>query len=505
MSDRFSSYPPDEPVIGETYPTRYDGEDDSQDEWDEDAEYDDDPAYDEEGYGYYDGQPQRQPMFYVFIGLAVILGAAFVVLLFGVVQRNNNNTNDGTPGGIITQPKVDAKIRVDAPLANDRIEIGKVTDVLVSANATEGIANFELYVDDKVVDRVPGGAPDLEKVYHPRLKATFTQKGEHQLFVRLLTVSGAKQDSDKVLIVAIEPVADKPLSIKGKVLTLTSIRATPADTGAVTGNAREGQEVTISGRTRDNEWLFIDVDKGGWVKRNAIEAFDALSIVPVKDASPTPGSATPGASTSPTSVVTTTPTPQNTPDLTPSTAQLFDGGSGLRISVVNLSTVAYEGPLEVSVTGLTTGTLTKAFAVKIPSGGASTVDFELDPPVTTAKTAQIRVDPGNAIKETSEDNNSISVSLTPPAEPADIVITAQAAAGSGITVTIKNNGGPLASSNVTVRVRVGNAEASQSQNIALARGQTANFGPIAKPASGQATIEVLVNGGVVASSTLNIP
>ena len=93
----------------------------------------------------------------------------------------------------------------------------------------------------------------------------------------------------------------------------------------------------------------------------------------------------------------TTPTNQNLPDLVPNSAQLFDGGRGLRVTIANISTNVYDGPIEVSVTGLTTGTLTQVYARRVPAGGSVVVDFELDPAVTTQKTAAIRVDPNNAI------------------------------------------------------------------------------------------------------------
>lgn len=505
MSNRFSSNPPDEPVIGATYPAAYDDDNDPQDDW-EDEEYADEDEYDEYGEepyddDYYDEAPARQPMFYVAIGLVVVL---FAAVLFAVVYFVGNR-NDGDTPAAPTQSQVGARIRIDTPLANDRFEVGQISEVLVSANATEPIETFELYIDDQLKDSVPAEEPDEEQVYHPRLRASFDSRGEHTLFVRLITESGAKQDSDKVTVVAVEAVASPVTGVRGRLLTITTIRSGPSETASSVGNAREGLEVTIAGRTQDSEWLFIESTPPGWVPRNAVEPFDALSLVPVRSASPTP-TRTPEQTASPTSVANTqTPEPQSQPDLTPSNAQLIDGGSGLRISVANLATTQYDGPLEVSVTGLTTGTLTRVFAVRIPPGGSVTVDFELDPPISQPATAQIRVDPGNAVGESSEDNNSISVSLTPPAEPPEIIIATQAASNAGVSVTIRNDGGPLPNSTVSVRVRMGNVEASQTQNITLASGQTASFGPIAKPApAGEATIEVLINGGVVASTTIEI-
>lgn len=501
MSNRFSSPPPDEPVIGGTYPSGYDDDDDPQYAYDDEYdEYGDEPYDDDDGY--YEDEPARQPAFYLAIGLAVLIAVGMVFGVLYLLNRDDSSNLATSP----TQVTVGSRIRVDAPLANDRVEIGKPTEVLVSANATESIKTFELYIDDKLVNSIPGGTPDAEQVYRPRLRATLSAKGEHQLFVRLITESGAKQDSDKILVVAFEAVQPSTtVGVRGRLLTVTTIRSAPSDTGPSVGNAREGLEVIIAGRTLDSEWLYVESNPPGWVPRNAIEPLDALSLVPVRSSSPTP-SATPEVTASPTSVANTqTPEPVNLPDLSPTNAQLFDGGAGLRISVANISTTQYDGAVEVSVTGLTTGTLTRVFALRILPGGAGTVDFELDPPISAARTAQIRVDPANAIREGSEDNNTISVSLTPPAEPAEIIIAAQSTSNAGVSVTVRNDGGPLAMSAISVRVRMANAENSVTQSIALAKGETANFGPITRPAaSGEATIEVLVNGVVVASTTIQI-
>ena len=83
MTDRYS---PDEPIIGASYPPSgpvstfaddgsYIGASTATYVDDEEAEWDDgydeyDPEYDEDYDDFYGGAPARQPMFYVFIGLA---------------------------------------------------------------------------------------------------------------------------------------------------------------------------------------------------------------------------------------------------------------------------------------------------------------------------------------------------------------------------------------------------------------------------------------------------
>jgi len=160
------------------------------------------------------------------------------------------------------------------------------------------------------------------------------------------------------------------------------------------------------------------------------------------------------------------------------------------------------------VGGVVPGTLPLAFSVSLPANGNGTVDFELNPPVTGPKTAQVKVDPDNAIKEANEDNNVATFGLTPPLEQPEIVITNVQPGGiNGINVTIQNNGGALAATTVTVRVRITEtgSEASQPQNLALAKGQSATFSGIVKPGTGPATVEVVVGGQVLASQAITIP
>jgi len=101
MSDRHGDYPEDEPVIGATYPPPppppagegYIGGSDSApydvlgavaDDWDGEEGYDDEyDEYDDEydADSYYDGYeddvaPARQPLFYVFVALAALVGGS---------------------------------------------------------------------------------------------------------------------------------------------------------------------------------------------------------------------------------------------------------------------------------------------------------------------------------------------------------------------------------------------------------------------------------------------
>ncbi len=512
MSDRYGSYPPDEPVIGASYPpsvtsapdepyisaSGYGPQDDDYEEDDEyyDDEYDDDEYYDD---GYYEETPARQPLFYVFVGLAALVGGIIIFLLITLL----NGGSDGSKAAA-----TDFKVLIQSPLPNARIEVGKAEDVAVSAKSTEQITRFELFRDDQSVDSQSlTSEPGTDGTYtaNATLKLpAFDRKGTSKIFVRVTSVSGAHKDSDPVTLIAIEPVGAKPQTIKGKVIADAGVHDAPQDESPVTSTITSGAMVTILGRTTDSSWLLIDVQNGRWVKRNAIEPQDSLDLVPVRDPTPVPAP-------SPTNTTVATPSPQpsptvdaNAPDFVAQNASLEDGGARLQVTVTNSSAHSYTGPLVVAVSGVNPGTLTQVFSVNLPANGSTTVSFDLNPVVSTQVTATVRVDPENAIKEANEDNNRVAVVLQPPVAQPDLVITNSAIGPDSVTVTIKNNGGALPSSSVKVRLSLDNGNATDStKSIALAKGQEISFA-VPRPGNGDCTVTVLVDDVPVASSKITI-
>jgi hypothetical protein len=108
------------------------------------------------------------------------------------------------------------------------------------------------------------------------------------------------------------------------------------------------------------------------------------------------------------------------------------------------------------------------------------------------------------VRESNEDNNSATFLLTPAVEAPDLKILAPSYQGNSMAVTIRNDGGELKSSTLVVRVESGGSALEQSQSVALAKGQSANFG-FAKPAAGPAKIRVLVNGVQVSAVDVDVP
>ena len=105
MTDLPAPYLPDEPVIGATppppprpQPPRWPmvAEDEAVDDVETELWEEDELPYDEEeygrryrgrsGYGWDDRTPVHQPMFYVFLGLATLVGAAAIFLLVMVFR-----------------------------------------------------------------------------------------------------------------------------------------------------------------------------------------------------------------------------------------------------------------------------------------------------------------------------------------------------------------------------------------------------------------------------------
>ncbi len=524
MSDRYGSYPPDEPVIGADYPPpppsgysqqpEYIGADSARARqgrtatrvpaaYDDDAAYSDafdesEEGYDEEYYGeeYYDDSPARQPVFYVFIGLAALVGGGLIFLLFSLFGgANDDDGATAAPAGF--------KVLIDSPLNNDRIEIGKPRDITIRATSNEQITKFELFVADKPADQLNVSAPGAENVYSGILQHTFERTGEYKLFVRVTSVSGATKDSDTIKVVAIQSVGEKPVKVKGRVAGAASVRLAPSDDATVLRTLTPGEEVNIAGKSRDGAWLLLETDNG-WVRKEAIDLLDSLALVPVKDPTPTPPPPTP-TQVAPPSVTPSPTVNTNAPDFVPVNALLIDGGKTLRITVQNLATAPFTGPLVVGVSKVGVSSPQVVVDASIPANGKVTVDFELNPPITASgSSAQVTVDPGNAVKESNEDNNGATFVLTPSVESPDLKILAPTYTATEMKVVIRNDGGELKSSTIVVRVESGGAANEKSATVVLAKGQSAEF-TFAKPPTGPAKVRVLVNGQQLSAVDIEVP
>ncbi len=516
MTGRYRDEPPDEPIIGGTHftTTAYRDLDDEpvigapypavpavepyQDEWSPDEV---EEGYEEEYYddeydsGDYGRAVHPRSLSYLVIGVGVLVVLGLGALAFALFQ-DGNGEEEGPA----------LEVRIDAPQANQRVEVGKALDVVAQASSNEGVTSFELFADDVRADQFTVANPNPGALERATLQHIFTTRGDHQLFVRVISKSGAIKDSDRITVVATEQIGDLPSSIKGRLVAAANARTGPGENFPGVGPLASGEDVTIKGKTRNGEWLLVDSSAGQdvWVRRTAVDFPDSLALVPVKEPTVTPR---PAATSTPTPQASTTPTPDKSlPDYLPAGAALIEGGAKLRVTVQNTGGGDYSGALVVSVSGVGPGTETQAFNVTLTGkGGTASVDFAINPAATSQKVAKVTVDVGDAVKEAAEDNNIANFTVSPPVEQPNIVITSAVVQGNNVQVTIRNNGGPLASSEVTVRVSVGSNANSQTQMLALANGQTAPPFTVAKPGSGQGTVQVLVGTQVVASQPITIP
>ncbi len=524
MTDRYTSTPDDEPIIGATYvpqpvypapplrdepyigggaigyaepPSNYDSDED----WDGDYdEYDDDYGY-EESYGYDQEEPARQPMFYVFLALAAVVGGIVVFLLFSLISNGGDN-------GLLNG--ADFAVQIDSPPADKRVEIGRPEEVIVQATATEPIVLFELFQDDRLLDSVQISDTPADNRYKATLSLLFEEKGTFEVFVRVTSSSGATKDSDKVRLIAIEAVGERPQTISGRVVADTTLRTGPGEGFDPVGQLQAGDQVTILGKSANLDWLLVEVNGqsgGRWARRTAIDPLDTLDLVPIRDVTPTPGpTQTPTPQQSPTPTESPSPSPDS-PDFVPTNATLSGGGSVLRVTVANQSNSPYSGPLVVAISGQSIASQELVVEANIPAnGGSVVVEFQLAPPMTAQDNNRVvvEVDPGNAVRELREDNNGATFVLLPPEESPNIIIQQPTLEANHVNVTIQNTGGALTSTNVVVRISFQGSTNSQSATISLANGESANFRITRPEGSGTATADVLIGAQVVASATFQL-
>lgn len=497
-----SPYPsPGEPVIGADLPPRqewYAADEPYGEPYADDEAWEDDAYYGEEPYD----EPVRQPMFYVFLALAAVVGGILIFLLFNLVAGGGSDGST-TPAGF--------NVQIDSPTRDQRIEINRPQEAVVQVTATERIVRVELYVGDRMADAVDITSDPADNRYRTTLRFTLESKGTFELFARVFGESGASRDSAKVRVVAIEPVGERPQQIRGRVVADATLRAGPGEEFAETGTLRAGTEIAIVGKNRDATWLLVQGTTGSssWVRRAAVEPLDTLDLVPLRDVTPTPApqpTSTPVPSPSPSPSVSPSPSP-NAPDFVPTNAVLANGGSVLRVTISNVSNNAYSGPLVVAIGG-DVPQQEQAVSANLPAnGGSIVVEFPVNPPVTSGgKRAVVTIDPANVVKELREDNNVATFSLLPPEEPANLVITSAQVTATAIEVTVRNDGGALPASNVVVQVQLGGQTTSNSVNIALAPGQSSPVIIVPRPTgSGTATVTVFVGNQPMASTTVNLP
>jgi hypothetical protein len=514
MTERQPPYPSGEPVIGgsradygdandfdEGFDDEYIGApvaappetgigDDAWYEGEEDPYQDpyDDYFYDE----YYENEPARQPLFYVFIGLAVILGAVFVFFLY--------NAFSGGDDSVPAAPTPDFNVAIEGIENDQRITVNEDVEVRLAANATEQIVLLELLLEGDAVDEVEFNEPPADGIYRATLTFSVEETGTYALAARATSESGAQRTSNDIRVVAVESIDGRPVRITAEAVTNANTREGPGDEFPAVRTLSPGTVVTVVGRTRNNQWLLLEDDT--WVRRAAVQLSEAIDLAPVREPTPAPR---PTNTPAPEETETPTATPSaDTPDLSPVDASLAGGGTILQVTIANLGAGSYDGPVVVRVSGLGS-VLEQVFNVSLSGNGGATVEFSLPSAQTEAVAVQVSVDPDNSIEESGEDNNTATFSLAPPVEAPEIVIAGVEVSGSAVTVTISNVGGNLSTSDISVTVALPGSQTSTSGTVSLANGESQSFQTLRPSGSGIATVTVSVGGQETASTTIEIP
>jgi hypothetical protein len=514
MSDQRGSYGEDEPIIGLTYAPppaspppaepAYDYRDDEElpaDDWQDDQYVDSGQetyAYDDDGY-YVIGddaeQPARQPLFYVFIVLALVIGAGVVFGLFALVR-----SGDDDAGPAATQ-HTRFRVQIVSPAPGERLPAGQVHEVIAQATSTDRITKFALLVDGRVVDEVDAVPPQSGAVYTATLRTRFDQRGEYTLRVRVTAASGDSEETPGVRVSAFEDAGDRPASIRGRVTSTTPVYAGPSETADEVGRLRAGTEVDIRARTRDSRWLQVDGTTPGWVPRDTIQELDSLALVQVREPTPTPQPTQRPATPTATPTTSPTPNPAELPDFVPADARLVFGEGGktlLRVTIRN-GGAPYQGVLEVAVSGGVVDSL--AFPVNLTTNGTTVFDFDA-PAVTEPIDVTVSIDPSNAVVEVRDDNNTTTFrGLRPPAPLPNVTITGVSVGNDTVQVTVANSGGAIAQGTPITVTLQGN---SSTLTGGLGQGQSLTFVVPRPPGNGTARVTVSVNGVVVASADVGL-
>jgi subtilase family serine protease len=181
------------------------------------------------------------------------------------------------------------------------------------------------------------------------------------------------------------------------------------------------------------------------------------------------------------------------------------GRAALRVSIAN-SGADFSGPLVVEAV-MSSGNLVSSqlvFDLSLRSGRVATVDFELQGDVPERADVSIRIDPSNVIRESNEDNNSVTFTgVTTPSDPPEVLIESVSVEGTTLTIVVVNLGGALPQSEIAVRVSVGGGQATQATITSLDSEQRIQF-TIQAPGTGSGTVQVLIDGATAATRGVEV-
>ncbi|MFN0095902.1 MAG: hypothetical protein ACKVVT_14145 [Dehalococcoidia bacterium] len=513
MSSRFPLPEADDegPVIGLDY---------QEEDEDDPAAFLDD-ASDEESYdsGVYHAAPPNtrrsfsyderthasHPAFFIFVGLAVIVGAGAIFTLYSFI-RNTDEDSGPTPTPVVVTTGLRAAIL--SPRTGTRVEAGKVQDFAIEVVSPQhAVTRYALFVNNEVAAIIEEVPPPTGDTYVAQMRYEFLQRGEYSVFVRVSTADGTFHDSPPITVIGQEAPGESARGLAGRVVARANVVAGPGPQFAVLGTANPDDAIRIFGRSRDGEWLLIDDQADRWVRRAAVQESDSLTLVPVREPRATvTASRSTTPTPSPSATVSATPSVDG-PDLVPTDARFVIEGSRrlLRIIIANEGK-PYAGPLVIGIATTPGGLAAGQNVVDAVVGTNETITLDLELTGTPPERTDIvvRADPQNLIPERSEDNNTVTFKSVPrPADPPTVSIGAVTPQGNLVTVVVRNTGGNLDRSKVVVTIKGATTTTTSEQNVAIAKNESVTF-QVPSPGPGQATVVVTVNDVAVASGAVEI-
>ena len=457
---------------------------------------------------------------YFFTIAALVIGGILIFLLFRVL-----NDNGDEPPVEPTPVEVTPEARIETPSPGQRLTVDEELTVIVSVVSGEDIVRFELLITGITKDQVFTSRVTAENTYAAVLTARFEAAGVYDLVVLAYTASGDEIQSDPIQVVVVPSPEETPEpSTTALVVGLTELRTGPSGEYNQAGTLEPGQVITVTGRTRDQQWL--QLENGLWVRLSAVDIDPGdLAGLPDVDAppppSPTPtppptpadtgdsegnGEGEPNLTTTPTATPTST-APLNAPDFIPTNAVLLDRGATLRVTITNTSTNSFSGAIVVRVEEVPDDPDEVATPIELAENlsmepnDTAALNFTIDPPVTEQITVRVTVDPDDAVAESSEDNNQVDFIVVPPFAGPDLSLAA-VVSGDVLRVTIANAGDPLSTNDARLVISVpGETTTRTISPLAIGEGESVEIDDIAVPQTGEAIRITLFIDGVNEGST----
>jgi hypothetical protein len=354
--------------------------------------------------------------------------------------------------------------------------------------------------------RLPTGKYNYDVLLYARIPFA----GEHELFIRALTTTGTVVDSKFFsLFVAVEEIQPHA-SLKAEVVTAVTVRLGPGLQYESVGVLEPGEVVTVIGKDLNVEWLQIEREEGLWAQRFAFVVSGLLSVLPVID-NDNKNSNDPDTEGTQTSTPTPRPSPteeRGFPDFFASNAVITANRTTLTVTISNISTTKFGGPLIVAIYNPLINSIQRAFSVWLDANGTAKVSFTLDEILPDQQLVEITIDPTNDIEEANEDNNTTNFLVFAPVDGPELTLVPTIASdGRTMSVTVRNDGGPVATNSAVIEISVGAERLIKTLSLALNTNQSKVLTALTIPQDEGESIEIIlkIEDTVLAHVTLANP